>query len=922
MDIIPHPGPTASVDTDLAYRFTFGHHQQKDDWIDVRSLTWPALTAILTAHSVGSKAGTCIVPAVFSFGRRKKAEAVQIDVAMLDSDSGATLDEIRASITARGWAAIISSTHSHLTTRTTAKASEWARFRRERGDQATAESFLIQEKGYRSDVAARARVTADVGEHVLFDHAPCPKFRIAIPLVRAWRSADYPDARAAGRAWKGRIEALAAALGLSHDQACTDASRLFFLPRRPEDGPAAEATVLEGAPCDIFALPDPPDGEPRGAAQRGLRRGTPDPDEVLDRETGEIIDLRSWVRRLGQRFLIAKALRARHPSALLGRTVDGTKHLVRCPNEAEHTNAGEDEATFVCDAGTSTEAKGFVVHCRHAHCDGRDRLFFLARMLRQGWLTSADLTDPDFLLGSEPVKPVIRMAGGEIVDIVDRGEAALLAAGLDLYQRGSFIVRPGRVLVTVSDGREVSGQRAIEVQDHALAEAMTQAATWEKFDARGDRWVQIDAPAKVAATYLQRVGRWKLPVLAGIINAPTLRPDGSLLCTSGYDPVTGLLFDPCGTNFPSVRASPTQEHARRALAALIGLIETFPFVELADRSVALSAILTACIRRSLRTAPLHAYTAPTAGTGKSKLVDVASVIATGREAGVISQGKSEEEFEKRLGSLLLASEGVIAVDNCEAPLGGEFLCSMLTQQVVRARILGRSEAPELPSNALVTATGNNLVLVGDVTRRAVLCRLDAAVERPELRRFASEPVDLAKRERSRLVAAALTVLRAYHVAGRPSAPDPLGSFDEWSSWVRGALIWLGEADPVATMEQARAGDPRLEELRAVMLQWRSAIGGGSISVREIIERATQTKIEGTTSHLSSARSDYRHPDLREALLAVAGKGGAINSGSLGKWLGNNANRIVDGLVIRRGKVSGGIQHWTLEDDRVRTAAAA
>jgi len=70
------------------------------------------------------------------------------------------------------------------------------------------------------------------------------------------------------------------------------------------------------------------------------------------------------------------------------------------------------------------------------------------------------------------------------------------------------------------------------------------------------------------------------------------------------------------------------------------------------------------------------------------------------------------------------------------------------------------------------------------------------------------------------------------------------------------------------------------------------------------------------------RGEYRHPDLREALLAVAGKGGAINGGSLGKWLGNNVDRIVGGLVIRRGKLSGGVQQWILEAGEARTAAAA
>jgi putative DNA primase/helicase len=171
-------------------------------------------------------------------------------------------------------------------------------------------------------------------------------------------------------------------------------------------------------------------------------------------------------------------------------------------------------------------------------------------MLEQRWLAIADLTDPTFLSGDEPPRPVIRFVAGEIPKVVDEAEEALLRANLGLYQRGAFIVRPGRVLVTVSDGREVAAQRALEVGDYAVAEAMTQAAAWEKYDARSDSWVPIDAPAKVAATYRERVGRWRLPVLAGVITAPTLRPDGTLLSASGYDAASGLLLDPCGVVLP------------------------------------------------------------------------------------------------------------------------------------------------------------------------------------------------------------------------------------------------------------------------------------------------------------------------------------------------------------------------------------
>jgi hypothetical protein len=326
--------------------------------------------------------------------------------------------------------------------------------------------------------------------------------------------------------------------------------------------------------------------------------------------------------------------------------------------------------------------------------------------------------------------------------------------------------------------------------------------------------------------------------------------------------------------------------------------------------VALSAILSACIWRSLPTAPLHAFTAPTAGSGKSLLVDLASVIATGREAGVISQGSKEEELEKRLSALLLAGEPVIAIDNCEAPVGGDFLCSMLTQQVVRARILGRSEAPELPANAFVTATGNNLVLAGDMTRRALLCRLDPKEERPELRKFASRPLLVARAERPRLVASALTVLRAYHLAGRPPQTDALGSFEDWSGWVRGALIWLGQADPASTMEDARESDPKREALLTVLTQWHAVIGVEEVGVRDLIESATRMS-GGQSRLLAVPRPEYAEPDLREALLAVAGEGGAINSRRLGKWLAANQNRIIEGLSIVRGRMRTGVQLWRL-----------
>ncbi len=419
-------------------------------------------------------------------------------------------------------------------------------------------------------MARSAKVLREEGEFTIFEHQPCPKFRIALPLLRPWLAASYDNQRQANTAWKERIEALAAWLGLSHDQACTDTSRLFYLPRRAADGPSAETAILDGIPCDIFALPqaEPKDrARPRqdGKSKAGKATLRPDAIDFIDGTSGECFDLTTWVRQYGRRFQIASALAARKPDAFVPRPGEAPKRHIRCVNEDAHTQSGADAATFVVNASDSTSKSGFVYHCRHAHCDGRDRLVVLKQVLEQGWLVVADLTDPQFLAGPDEVRPTIQFVGGEIASIVDQAEAALIAAKLGIYQRGAFVVRPGEVSVSISRAREITAQRILEVGDHALVEMLTVAADWERYDGRSQSWVRIDAPQKVAATYKQRVGRWHLPVLTGLINAPTLREDGSVLCTPGYDAATGLLLELSGVEFPAIPDRPTRDDAVAAL---------------------------------------------------------------------------------------------------------------------------------------------------------------------------------------------------------------------------------------------------------------------------------------------------------------------------------------------------------------------
>ncbi len=546
-------------------------------------------------------------------------------------------------------------------------------------------------------------------------------------------------------------------------------------------------------------------------------------------------------------------------------------------------------------------------------------LFWLAA--RNGWRQrrqkDAAVADPGVEAGQEPMPlgwPTIRIKAGRLPKVVDHAEQALVNAGLPLYQRGSMIVRPSLTRVLIADGNKTPAQRLVHVKPHHIAEAMTASARWERFDSRRGEWVATDCTLRIAETYVAREGMWKLPVLTGLINSPTLRPDGSILDRPGYDVSTGMLFDPQQTRFPSITPEPDRDEALAALSYLRKLIDSFPFVGDADRSVALSGILTTVVRRSIPTAPLHAFNAPVAGSGKSLLVDIASMIASGRPAAVIAQGKTEEEMEKRLGAAFIAGDALISIDNCEIPLGGELLCQALTQTTLKVRVLGKSLNAEVPSNAAMFATGNNLTLAGDMTRRAIRCSLDPGVERPELREFDRDPIATVEAARGDYAIAALTVLRAFHVAGRPQQTTPLGSFVEWSRWVRDALIWLGEADPCATMEEVRGADPKLEALTMVIEQWQAVLGQRRVSVKEVIDAA----VDQMPSSFGS-RPEFIHPDFREALLVVAGDGGAINGRRLGKWLSANQNRIIDGMKIMADGVLVGIARWRLEIDSSATA---
>jgi RepB DNA-primase from phage plasmid len=488
----------------------------------------------------------------------------------------------------------------------------------------------------------------------------------------------------------------------------------------------------------------------------------------------------------------------------------------------------------------------------------------------------------------------IHIVASQLPRMLAETEQALLATGMPIFSRAGTLVHPVVETIPAADDCKTTVARLRSFCVDSLIEWIADAALFRRFDAKRNQWVDNNPPRQVVASLLAREGRWTIPRVSGIITTPTLRTDGSLLTEPGYDARSELYLLP-GFGLLTIAEHPTREQAMAALNLLTNLLSEFSFVDKIDSAVALSGLLTALVRGSLATAPMYLIRAHTAGTGKSYLVDVIAMVATGRLCPVITAGKTEEETEKRLGSVLLDGSSIVSLDNCAHELDGQLLCQLTERPLIKIRILGRSEMPECECHTTVFATGNNVSFKGDMVRRGLTCNLDAKTERPELRSFEQDPLRQVMSERKNYVAAALTIIRAYLAAGSPAVCGSIGSYSGWSTMVRSPLVWLGQTDPVASMESSREDDPELADIRELFTLWADYL--------DLDEKYTTGRIiEIACQPLSP--NDFNRQPFKELLLRIAGdRQGSVVSKSLGWWLRKISGRVVDSHRLEAGRIN-------------------
>lgn len=380
----------------------------------------------------------------------------------------------------------------------------------------------------------------------------------------------------------------------------------------------------------------------------------------------------------------------------------------------------------------------------------------------------------------ESVVVVRRRPSTEIVDDLC---AALAEPGdsTDLYRRDGTLVR-----ITKS----AEGYHRIEGVSDAF---------FDDCVARGSLCVDEEyQPCDPKMRYVKRVMEClACPELRGITHAPVLRSSGTVLRTPGYDEETRLLYIPLeGAAPPDVPLDPSRAQLEDALSLVREATIDHPFADAASEANQLALALTPVVRPMLGDVniPLAVVDAPRAGSGKSLLVTIIGIMATGTVPATMSAPTNDAEWRKQITAQLRAGAEFVVVDDVTGTLDSASLRRAITSSKWSDRVLGESETVVLPASTIWCATGNNLRPRGDMVRRCYLIRLNTKMQKPHLREgFTHEQPAWTLEHRSELAAALLTLARAWVAAGQPAPTScpTLGSFESWCHIIGGILEHVG-----------------------------------------------------------------------------------------------------------------------------------
>lgn len=513
----------------------------------------------------------------------------------------------------------------------------------------------------------------------------------------------------------------------------------------------------------------------------------------------------------------------------------------------------------------------------------------------------SDDVDPE----SFTKKPEIQVNSRHLQDITEDSLKALATSNnpAELFVRSGSLVRVAE---------DENGVPAIQkVSEDGLRGRLARVAFFYRLNAsrNSPEVTRADPPGAVVRDILALPATaWNFPALEAIVETPILRADGTIHDTPGYDPKTRLYYRPApGFDMEPVPENPSEAQLMRAIEWIDEAVGEFPYADRASAANTLAYLLSPVVRQAIDgCAPLAVIDKPQAGTGGSLLAEVAGEIGSGRSAEMLGAPSHEEEWRKTITSKLSEGATMVTIDNVEGALWAPSLARALTARTWTDRELGRTGTITVKQRATWAATGNNIMLRGDLPRRCYWIRLDAKQARPWQRQQFKHPALLSwvRANRGQLVHSLLTIARSWFAADCPkdeSLPR-LGSFESWTATIGGMVSHAGFGEFLGNLEElyekAAEGEAEWE---AFLEAWWRQRGEDSITGKSLAKLIED----------ESALKDALPAELAEAL----DKGGGAFTRKLGKALakrvgtryGDDGLHIVAAGEYRRAKL------WSVQD---------
>jgi hypothetical protein len=469
------------------------------------------------------------------------------------------------------------------------------------------------------------------------------------------------------------------------------------------------------------------------------------------------------------------------------------------------------------------------------------------------------------------------------------GEIKRWGDGRGLFNRGGMLVRRHQETLTV-------------VNRAGLTDIITSSVRTGRPGVTGaweDCWPDGQSMDNILA-------RWRdFSPLEQVVASPFVRADGSICQANGYDAPskTFVRMAPGMAERLLVPEEPSTEDVRAAVKLLLeDWLVDFPFPTDADRAHALALMITPFIRGQVDVVPIAVVDGNGPSAGKGLLAELFTRLVLGTPFEPTTLPEDNDEARKAITAAFLDGSSLLIWDEAHV-LEGTSLAQLLTAPVWRDRKLGGNEMARVPNRLTFAALGNNVRVNGDVARRAYRIRIHPQMERPEDRPSSSfrhpDIKGWTDEHRAELLSAVLVLIRAWHLAGRPSGPDTFGSFEKWSRMVGGILGHAEVPGFLDGLADWRGSSNATVDAWAVHLEWLAdSFKGATFKTAEVAERLARA---GVDAALPTTERTMASP---EATASYAQK--------LGMVYHHRADQTYGGLTLVRGGKSGGTVRWTVE----------